>query len=169
MMAMTAGDAGAAATPAVPPRAQKLRFQGAANRIVRVLLRTPLICRVIGRSLITVFVVGRKSGTRYVVPVAYTRHGDALLIGTPFGWARNLRTGSPVTIRWKGRLRVADVEVFADEPGVVQTYTQIIAGNRTFASFNKIGIAADGTPDAQDLHLAWASGARAIRLTPRHP
>lgn len=151
----------------VGPRAQKLRFQGLANRVIRGLLRTPLICRVVGRSLVTVSVVGRKSGTCYVIPVAYTLHEGALLIGTPFGWVRNLRTGTPVTIRWKGKVRQADVEVFTREPDVVRVYTQIIAGNRTFASFNKIGLAADGTPSADDLHLAWESGARAVRLTPR--
>lgn len=156
-----------AATPGTAePRAHTLRFQGLANRIVRGLLRTPLICRGIGRALVTVYVVGRKSGTRYIVPVAYTRQGDALLIGTPFGWARNLRTGTPVTIRLKGKRRQADVEVFTDEPRVVQSYATMAAHNRNFASFNKIGFAADGTPNPEDLHLAWAAGARAIRLTP---
>lgn len=39
--------------------------------------------------------------------------------------------------------------------------------NRTFASFNQIGLDADGNPDPTDLHLAWAAGAQAITLTPR--
>ena len=39
--------------------------------------------------------------------------------------------------------------------------------NHNFASFNKIGFDADGNPDPTDLQLAWAAGARAIRLTPR--
>ncbi len=151
----------------VEPRAQTLRFQGLANRVVRGLLRTPLICRVAGRRLVTVHVVGRKSGRHFTVPVAYTRHDGALLIGTPFGWARNLRTGTPVTIRLQGRLLEADVEVFADERAVVEAFAVMARDNRQFASFNRIGVDAAGTPDPADLHLAWAAGARAIRLTPR--
>ncbi len=151
----------------VAPRASTLRFQGAVNRLIRVLLRTPLICRALGRMLVTVYVVGRKSGRRYIVPVAYTRRDGALLIGTPFAWARNLRTGSPVTIRLRGRLLQADVQVIKDEPGVVRAYAEMARDNPNFASFNRIGLDADGNPDPTDLHLAWAAGARAIALTPR--
>ena len=64
-------------TPGV--RAQTLAWQGLANRIVRGLLRTPLLCRVVGNRLITVYVVGRKSGRHYIVPVAYTHHDGVVL------------------------------------------------------------------------------------------
>jgi hypothetical protein len=51
-------------------RAQTLRAQQLANRIVRGLLRTPLLCRAAGARLVTLYVTGRKSGRRYIVPVA---------------------------------------------------------------------------------------------------
>ncbi|GIF23895.1 deazaflavin-dependent oxidoreductase (nitroreductase family) [Actinoplanes tereljensis] len=145
-------------------RAQTLAWQGVANRVVRGLLRTPLLSRVVGERLITLYVVGRKSGKRYPVPVAYLAHEGALLIGTPFGWGRNLRTGVPVEVRFKGRLRVADVVVRADEDAVVEDYAVMARHNRNFASFNKIGIDQDGNPDPADLRLAWTAGARAFRL-----
>src|SRR4051812_33963940 len=81
------------------PRASTLRFQSLANRIVRGLLATPLVARGIGTRLVTVYVVGRKTGRRFTVPVAYTRHEGGLLIGTPFAWGRNLRTGEAVEVR----------------------------------------------------------------------
>ncbi|MGH3193010.1 MAG: hypothetical protein ACRDOL_38300, partial [Streptosporangiaceae bacterium] len=87
--------------PQAAPGAQTLAMQGLVNRIIRGLLRTPLVSRLVGSRLVTVYVVGRKSGRRYAVPVAYTRHEGDLLIGTPFGWGRNLRTGEAVTIRLK--------------------------------------------------------------------
>lgn len=148
-------------------RARTLRVQRLVNRLVRGLLRTPLVCRVVGRRLITVYVVGRKTGRRYTVPVAYIPDEGALLIGTPFGWARNLRTGEPVDVRLQGRRRSADVRVVTDEPGVVAAYGLMASRNRQFAAFNRIGLDAAGQPDPVDLHLAWAAGARAIRLTPR--
>ena len=148
-------------------RAQTFALQGLANRLVRGLLRTPLLCRVVGDRLITVYVVGRKSGRHYSVPVAYTRHEGILLIGTPFGWGRNLRTGEPVDIRFKGKRRPAEVEAFTDEAGVVEHYAVMASENHQFAKFNKIGLDEVGSPRGVDLHLAWAAGARAFRLTPR--
>lgn len=152
--------------PAPGPRAQTLALQGLANQVVRGLLRTPLLCRALGSRLITVYAVGRKSGRRYTVPVAYTRQDGSLLIGTPFGWGRNLRTGEPVDIRLKGKRRSADVEVFTDEASVVEHYAVMARDNHNFAKFNKIGLDAAGNPSPVDLNLAWAAGARAVRLTP---
>jgi len=149
------------------PRARTLRAQGLANAVVRALLRTPLLCRVVGKRLVVVEVVGRKSGRRYVVPLAYERRGDALLVGTQFGWVRNLRTGEQVTIRLLGKRRIAEVEVIADESGVVERFAEMARANHQFAKFNKIGLDGTGEPDPSDLHLAWAAGARAVRLTPR--
>jgi deazaflavin-dependent oxidoreductase (nitroreductase family) len=149
------------------PRAQTLPVQALVNRIVRGLLRTPLLSRLVGSRLVTVYVVGRKSGRRYAVPVAYTRHEGDLLIGTPFGWGRNLRTGEAVTIRLKGHRRPAGVRVITDEQGVVDAYGVMARDNPNFAKFNKIGFDPGGNPVPADLHLAWAAGARAFRLTPR--
>src|SRR3954453_24147832 len=94
------------------PRARTLRFQAAANTITRALLRVPLLSRLAGRRLIGFDVVGRTSGKLYRVPVAYTQHDGELLVGTPFPWGRNLRTGEPVTILLKGKRTSPDVEAF---------------------------------------------------------
>lgn len=144
-----------------------MAMQGVVNRVVQVMLRTPLLCRVVGRRLITVEVVGRKTGRRFEVPVAYTREGEVLLIGTPFAWGRNLRTGEPVTILLEGRRRTADVEVLTDEAGVTAAYAEMARDNHNFAQFNQIGLDEHGEPVPEDLRLAWEAGARAMRLTPR--
>jgi deazaflavin-dependent oxidoreductase (nitroreductase family) len=144
-----------------------MALQGLANRMVRGLLRVPLLSRGAGNRLITLYVVGRKSGKRYTVPVAYTRHEGTLLIGTPFAWGRNLRTGEPIEVRFKGERRTADVRVLTDEAAVAENYAVMARDNRNFARFNKIGFDAHGNPDPADLHLAWAAGARAFRLTLR--
>jgi deazaflavin-dependent oxidoreductase (nitroreductase family) len=146
---------------------QTLAMQGLVNQIIRGLLHAPGLSKVIGSRLLIVYVTGRKSGRRYILPVAYTRHDGALLIGTGFGWGRNLRTGEPVEILLRGRKRLADVQVYKDEAEVTKAYTVICKDNHNFAQLNKIGIGPDGEPDADDLHAAWAAGARAFRLTPR--
>jgi hypothetical protein len=149
------------------PRAQLLAFQGLANTVVRALLRTPLIGSAMGGRLITLYLVGRRSGKHYEIPVAYTRDGKDLLVGTPFGWGRNLRSGEPIDILLKGKRRTADVQVITDEAGVTAHYAAMARDNRQFAKFNKIALDAAGNPDPADLRAAWAAGARGFRLTPR--
>lgn len=155
-------EAGARAT-----RPQTGRMQGINNKIVRGMLVTPGISSGIGRFLLTVYAVGRKTGKRYSVPVAYTPHEGKLLFGTGFGWAKNLRTGEPVDIRYKGKRVTCDVEVFTEEEDVTRLYAVICRANKTFAGFNKISYGANGEPDADDLRAAWRGGARAFLLAPR--
>ena len=151
------------------PRAQTLSLQGLVNRMMRGMLHVPLLSSAIGSRLLTLYVVGRKSGRSYTIPVAYTRDKDDLLIGTPFGWGRNLRTGEQVDILLKGRRRRAAVRPFSAEEDVTRLYAVMCRDNRQFAKFNKIGFDAHGNPEPDDLHLAWAAGARAFRLTPLSP
>ncbi len=153
--------------PQRPGRAQTLALQGLVNRVMRGLLRTPLLSRAVGKRLVTVYVVGRKSGRRYCIPVAYTRRGETLLIGTEFAWVRNLRSGEPVDIRLKGKRCSADVKVLADKDAVVAHLATMTRDNRQFAKFNQISFDSDGNPNASDLQLAWAAGARGVELTPR--
>jgi deazaflavin-dependent oxidoreductase (nitroreductase family) len=148
-------------------RATTMALQGFTNTVVRGLLHVPLLSAVVGKQLITLYVVGRKSGKHYTVPVAYTAHDGDLLIGTPFAWGRNLRTGTPVDVNFKGKRTVADVQVIADEAGVADLYAVIARHNRNFARFNKIGFDAQGNPEPADLHRAWTLGARVLRLTLR--
>jgi deazaflavin-dependent oxidoreductase (nitroreductase family) len=163
---MTANPPAGNTEPSAEQRARTMPGQRFVNVLVRGLLRTPILCRIVGSRLVTLYVVGRNSGRVYPVPVAYLRNGSDLLIGTSFGWGRNLRTGESVAIRLQGKLRPAAVRVSTTEPEVVSVYAHMARVNPTFARFNTIRIGADGEPELHDLHLAWAGGARAIRLMP---
>jgi hypothetical protein len=160
--------AGMSSSPAATEhQARTLKLQGLANRVMRGILRTPLLSRTAGARLVTLYVTGRKSGRRYNIPVAYTRDGGDLLIGTSFGWGKNLRSGEPLPIRLKGRLRQADVRVYTTEDEVTSAYGVMTRDNKQFAKFNQVSFDADGNPLPGDLHAAWLGGARAFRLTPR--
>jgi F420H(2)-dependent quinone reductase len=148
-------------------RARTIPGQRLVNLVVRGLLRTPGLSALLGTRLLTLYVVGRKSGRRYPVPVAYLADGDDLLLGTSGGWRLNLRSGQPVAVRLKGKHRWADVTKYWKESDVVSAYAHMARANPTFAKFNSIRLSDDGEPDENDLHLAWLGGARAVRLTPR--
>jgi hypothetical protein len=147
-------------------RAQTLPLQRLVNRVVRGLLRAPLMSLVVGRRLVTVYVVGRKTGRTFAVPVAFSRCDGGLLVGSQFAWIRNLRTGEPVLLRLAGRKRRADVKVFVDEDGVVERLALMARDNHQFAKFNRIGFDQAGDPLIEDLRLAWNAGARVAVLTP---
>ncbi len=165
--AMTEPAPGRNARPPGEQRARTMPGQRWVNLLVRGLLRTPGLSRIIGSRLVTIYVVGRTSGQRYPVPVAFVRQGEDLLMGTSFAWGRNLRTGDVVATRFKGKLLQADVRAFAEEADVVSAYAYMARVNPTFARFNNVRLADDGEPDIGDLRLAWRGGARAIRLTPQ--
>jgi deazaflavin-dependent oxidoreductase (nitroreductase family) len=164
---MTAANSASVGRSQTTPRAKRLTLQGPVNRVIRGLLRTPVLRRLVGKRLITMYVVGRKSGRRYTIPVAYTRHDSRLLVGTQFGWARNLRTGESVDIRLAGKRRPADVQMVTDEAGVVEHFGRMARDNHQFAKLNQISLDSRGNPSTDDLHLAWAAGARGAILTPR--
>lgn len=148
-------------------RVKLFAFQGVLNRFVRTLLRVPLLSRVVGNRLITLYVVGRKSGKLYTVPMAYLWHEGALLLGSGFAWGKNLRTGDTLEVRFMGKRRLTDVRVLTDEVAVVEHYGIIARHNPGFAKINNIGFGEDGNPDPNDLHSAWAAGARVFLLTLR--
>lgn len=161
----------AANSPASKPmpnvRAQTLPLQGLVNRIVRGLLRAPLLCRLAGKRLLVVYLVGRRCGRHYAVPVAYTRINGSLLAASQFAWLHNLRTGEPVHIRLLGKQRPADVRMLTGETAVVEHLAIMARDNRQFARFSNISSGEGGDPRPDDLRLAWAAGARVAILTPR--
>jgi deazaflavin-dependent oxidoreductase (nitroreductase family) len=141
------------------------RYQGALNRVIRVLLRTPLLARGIGTKLLTIEIVGRKSGKTYRIPVAYTPHENALIVGTRVRpWQRNLRPDEPVTIRLRGAKRLADVTVHTGEQDVMQLYDIVARDNHVNAANNGIGFDPDGTPNRADLYQTWRSGGVVLEL-----
>jgi hypothetical protein len=76
-------------------RAQAIPGQRLVNLVVRDLLRTSGLSALIGTRLLTLYAVGRKSGRRYSVPVAYLADGDDLLLGTSARWSARGRDGLP--------------------------------------------------------------------------
>jgi deazaflavin-dependent oxidoreductase (nitroreductase family) len=153
-------------TSSSPRTNRPLPAQGALNVIVRGLLRSPAH-RVVSDRLLTITVVGRKSGKKYTFPVGYVEDDGALLIGTAGTWRRNLRPEVPVKIRHRGRARLADAEVITDEERAAEFYRVILAHNPVHGRFAGIHVDPDGGPNRADLRRALANGTAVVRLTPR--
>ncbi|MGV9413504.1 nitroreductase/quinone reductase family protein [Nocardia sp. NPDC003693] len=143
-------------------------YQGFLNRIIRVLLKVPGPAGVVGKRLLILHVVGRKSGRVYDVPLAYTRHEGDLLIGTAdHPWVRNIRKDVPLEFTAGGPRRTADAEVHTDSESVMRLYEVVARDNARNATFNGIGFDPDGSPNKADIYQTWQQGGVVIRLTPR--
>ncbi|MGW4365697.1 hypothetical protein ACWEKT_08630 [Nocardia takedensis] len=141
--------------------------QAQINKVVRGLLNVPGLSRVVGMRLITLHVVGVKSGKTYDVPVAYTQQGSTLLIGTTTRpWVRNLRPGTALTgSRGRGPERF-DPVVHTDEESVLRLFEIVARDNRNNAGYNGIGFDAAGEPNKADIYQTWQRGGVVIELRP---
>ncbi|MBW8803597.1 MAG: hypothetical protein AUG49_11985 [Catenulispora sp. 13_1_20CM_3_70_7] len=147
-------------------RAQTLRMQGLVNVLMRTALSTPGMAKGIGRRMILLYVVGRNTGKRYAIPVAYMEYEGKVLLGTQFPWVRNLRTGERIEVRYKRKVRTAEVEVVEEEDRVVELFEIMCRDNHAFAKFHNIDVDGKGEPDPAAVREAYRLGARAILLTP---
>ncbi|MEU1205171.1 nitroreductase/quinone reductase family protein [Nocardia sp. NPDC005825] len=143
-------------------------YQNLLNVFIRGLLRAPVLSGQVGKRLCVLHVVGRKSGKRYDVPLAYTHHEGDILIGTAkHPWVSNIRKDVPLEVSFGGPKHTADAEVLADEDTVIRLSEAIARHNKQWAKFNGIGFDADGTPNRADAYQSWRQGCVIIRLRVR--
>lgn len=130
----------------------------AANRIVRPLLMSPLHV-LVSRRLMLLEYTGRRTGTRYRIPVAYRPWGEegeevlATSVGT--SWPANLRGGRPVRLRLRGRWLTAESRVVEDPAEVADLLGDLAArqGPRAVAAL-RVGLPGDRQPTRDELLLA---------------
>jgi deazaflavin-dependent oxidoreductase (nitroreductase family) len=107
-------------TPSVPPLV---------NRAMKLVLRSP-VHGLVSKTILLITFTGRKSGKTYTTPVSYSQYDDQVTVFTHATWWKNLRSGTPVTLRLRGR----DVQGLA-EP--VAEDKQVIAA-RLMAHLRKV-------------------------------
>jgi deazaflavin-dependent oxidoreductase (nitroreductase family) len=115
----------------ITPAPQKPRFGGVLWRLAR--LTSPLTMPMAGKRWNPIFAViehrGRKSGRRYLTPVAARRTPRGFVISLAFGsqvdWYRNLQAAGEAIVHWKG----------ADYP---VTAPQAIDASAALSAFNPV-------------------------------
>jgi len=94
------------------------------NTAVDALTRAPVVGPAMRRHITEISYVGRKSGTRFTLPVSYRLHGDTVTIrvGMPDrkNWWRNfLGGGAPLTVRLPDGARSGLAVAHRDDQGRV--------------------------------------------------
>jgi deazaflavin-dependent oxidoreductase (nitroreductase family) len=120
------------------------------NAMMVALLRSPLH-GLISSGIMLVTYVGRKTGKRYNVPISYVRdEEDEDVLWTislrKRTWWRNLRGGMEVTLRLRGRNRVATGEVLEGDEEVVEALGNFLQQARHYAKHFEVEFDAEGEP-----------------------
>ncbi len=102
-------------------------------------------------------VTGRKTGTRYRVPVSYSTEDAELVCFTDSPWWKNLRQASPVLVTIGGRTRAATAHAAAG-PAVVEYLTRHLRVVPRDAKYHAVRLGSGGEPNAADVE-------RAVRTT----
>ncbi len=89
------------------------------NDSLKLVLRSPLHGMISNNILLLTF-TGRRSGKTYATPVSYSQFGDEVYVFThATSWWKNLRGGSPVTVRIRGCDFKARAEAIAQDKRAV--------------------------------------------------
>lgn len=100
-------------TPTIPP---------IVNKTMKFVLRSPMH-GLVSKTVLLITFTGRKSGKTYTTPVSYSQNDDQVYIFSHATWWKNLRSGTPVTLRIQGQ----DLQGLAEQP-VAEDKQAIAAG-----------------------------------------
>jgi hypothetical protein len=101
------------------------------NGLAVSLINAPVVGRLIGRGLVVIRYVGRRSGQTFEIPVGYRRSGSDLVIGVTGPdaktWWRNfLGEGGPITfLNLRGRDRAGHAVAKRDARGRVSVTVRL--------------------------------------------
>jgi deazaflavin-dependent oxidoreductase (nitroreductase family) len=98
---------------------------------------------------------GRKSGKTYTTPVSYSQHDGQVTIFTHATWWKNLRSGTPVTLRIQGREIQGLPEPVAEDKQVIAasmaTHLRTVPGD---AKYYRVTFDDHGNPRSDEVEKA---------------
>lgn len=135
------------------PVAERPATRGLANKMMRVLLRTPGLDRLLGKSVALIAFEGTKTGKVYEIPVSYARVDDtvAVLSRASRVWWRNLRSGPVVRLRLAGKDYSGRATVSVGGEAELDSVVGFLKGRRFDANAYGVSLGPDGNPSETDV------------------
>jgi hypothetical protein len=139
-------------------------FQKTMNNLMGIVLRTPLHGP-LSKSLMTLAFIGRKSGKRYQIPVAYAERDGVILVTSKANWWKNLQGGATVNLWLRGEKRIGTCEVDTDVDGISAGYKTLLSASPRLGEMIGVTLDADGEPDREQVAQARENGYVLLRIT----
>ncbi len=98
------------------------------NSMMKVMLHTPGLQRVVGQAIALLSFTGRRSGTRYTTPITYLRDGDEVVVITKRfrTWWKNLQDEPQVELRLAGTTLRGRASLAVGEPAGLPTLVRFL-------------------------------------------
>lgn len=122
------------------------------NRVMKTILRTPLLHRMMSKQLMLLTFTGRKSGKTYTTPVGYFRTGETITVLTKRfrKWWHNFEQPAPVTMRIRGKLVTGRAESLTDPETIIPIMDHLMREHPREAAIFGVETV-DGQPDPDSL------------------
>ncbi len=124
------------------------------NKTMKLMLRSPLH-GLVSKTILLITFTGRKSGKTYTTPVSYSQFGDQVYVFTHATWWKNLRSGTPVTLRIRGReLQSLAEPVAADKQAIAAGLIEHLRKVPSDAPFYGVTFDDHRNPSAEEVEKA---------------
>jgi len=125
------------------------------NTSMRLMLRTPGLQRVIGRSTSLLTFTGRKSGRSYTTPISYSRNGASVILTGHVSrqWPKNVAANPRVRLRLEGTEYEGKARILAREEAL-PFYVGLLEDQPLLAKISSVELDADGNADRRQAEAA---------------
>ena len=121
------------------------------NAVMKAMLKTPGVQRILGRAIALLTVTGRRSGRAITLPISYERDGDSVVMVTKRVrvWWRNLEADPEVRLRLAGKEYAATATVSVGDSAALPVFLEFLHGRKVDARAYGIPMDRDGNPDPE--------------------
>ncbi len=121
----------------------------AMNQLMFILLRLPVVHRVISKEILLISFTGQKSGKRYSTPVGYLKEGNKIIILTKRfrQWWHNFEQSAAVELRSEGHDYQGQAAALTDVETMIPLLVHIVGVHHREAEIYGIKLLDNGKPD----------------------
>lgn len=126
------------------------------NWMMTVMLKTPGLQRMVGKSTALITFTGRKSGNRITTPLSYVRVGDRVLTTghRTRQWWRNLEANPHVLVRLAGQDHQGVASVMEDPDNALDEFVAFLEAQPVVAKLSDVALDGEGRADREAARTA---------------
>lgn len=122
------------------------------NRLMRLMLKTPGLQRLVGKSTVLLTFIGRKTGRSITTPISFVREGDRIILSghRTRNWWRNVAQNPEVMIRVAGEDRRGHASILEGDEAL-SAMALILEAQPPVAKMAGVELDDSGKPSPEDV------------------